>query len=44
MGTGKKYDGDWHEGEQHGLGMCCSALGKVRLGEFKDGKRIRWIE
>jgi hypothetical protein len=39
---GKKYEGYWLDGKQHGYGLC-SLNGTVRLGEWRFGKRIRWV-
>lgn len=40
--NGKKYEGFWLNGKQHGYGIC-SFKGVVRLGEWRYGKKIRWV-
>jgi hypothetical protein len=40
--NGKKFEGFWLNGKQHGLGIS-SLKGVSRLGEWRFGKRIRWI-
>jgi hypothetical protein len=40
--NGKKYEGYWLNGKQHGLGII-SFKGIAKLGEWRFGKRIRWI-
>jgi len=40
---GRKYDGDWKNGKQHGEGTYTSATGKTKRGEWSEGKRINWL-
>lgn len=40
--NGKKYEGYWLNGKQHGLGII-SFKGNAKFGEWRFGKRIRWI-
>lgn len=40
---GRKYDGQWQGGKQHGIGTYSTISGKSRQGEWKDGKRVDWI-
>ena len=37
---GRKYEGDWMNGQQHGFGRYLSKTGEVIHGEWKNGKRI----
>jgi len=39
---GKRYDGMWENGRQHGEGKYISD-DKVKLGIWKEGKRIKWL-
>ena len=41
---GRKYDGNWKNGKQHGVGIIHSSHGEVKKGEWADGKRVRWID
>ncbi len=40
--NGKRYEGFWNQGKQHGLGICY-LKGVGRLGEWRFGKKIRWL-
>lgn len=40
---GRKYDGGWLDGKQHGFGKYYSSSGEIKYGEWKDGKRVKWI-
>jgi hypothetical protein len=40
---GRKYDGEWKNGKQHGIGVYQSASGKTKKGEWADGKRVAWL-
>lgn len=40
---GRVYDGGWKAGKQHGEGTFISQDGETKRGEWKDGKRIKWI-
>ncbi len=40
---GRKYIGEWFKGKQHGKGKYFSAKGDSRKREWKDGKRVRWL-
>lgn len=40
---GKKYIGEWFDGNQHGFGIYEFPDGQRREGEWKDGKRVRWV-
>jgi hypothetical protein len=40
---GRKYEGDWKNGKQHGVGIYTSASGKTKKGEWSEGKRIQWL-
>jgi hypothetical protein len=41
---GKKYEGQWLQGKQHGEGKIVNSKGKSRRGIWEDGNRISWIE
>lgn len=41
---GKKYDGQWKAGKQHGLGYYTSKSGETRRGRWVDGKRTEWLD
>jgi hypothetical protein len=40
---GRKYEGNWFNGKQHGTGTYHTSKGEVKQGEWKEGKRVRWI-
>ena len=40
---GKKYDGGWLDGKQHGRAIYTNSKGQVKTGEWDHGKRKRWI-
>lgn len=40
---GRKYEGMWENGKQHGLGTYKEPNGIMKTGYWDDGKRIRWI-
>ena len=31
-------------GKQHGIGTYTTSKGEEKKGEWKDGKRIRWLD
>lgn len=37
---GRKYEGGWHDGKQHGKGIITNAKGQSMEGEWKEGKKI----
>jgi hypothetical protein len=39
----RKYDGQWKNGKQHGIGVYHSSRGDVKKGKWSDGKRLDWI-
>jgi hypothetical protein len=41
---GKKYEGYWLKGKQHGEGKFTNGKGKSRMGLWEDGVKIRWID
>ena len=41
---GRKYDGMWQNGKQHGDGVYILPDGTARKGLWKNGKRIKWVE
>lgn len=40
---GRKYDGNWKNGKQHGKGTYHSMKGEVKNGLWNEGKRDRWL-
>jgi hypothetical protein len=40
---GRIYDGTWKDGKQHGRGKFITKDGIERIGEWENGKKIRWI-
>ena len=40
---GRRYEGSWSNGKQHGQGVYYNAQGRRKEGEWQDGKRVRWI-
>ncbi len=41
---GRKYEGYWREGKQHGEGNYYTAKGKMRRGQWENGKRVAWLK
>ena len=41
---GIKYEGEWANGKQHGKGKYISLDGTVKIGIWKNGICIKWIE
>lgn len=41
---GKIYEGEWHNGAQHGKGCVISPTGEPRQGIFENGRRLRWLD
>ena len=45
FGKGRKYEGWWHKGKQHGLGTYTGSDGKtVKHGIWDNGKIIKWFD
>ena len=40
---GRKYDGQWLNGKQDGVGTYTTSSGKTKQGQWKEGKRINWL-
>ncbi len=40
---GRRYEGCWMNGKQDGRGVYISHNGEEKQGEWKDGKRVRWL-
>jgi len=38
---GKKYEGTWLKGKQHGKGIVTNSKGEKQHSEWRDGKRIK---
>lgn len=41
---GKVYKGYWENGKQHGRGLYIETNGRVREGEWKEGKIVKWLD
>lgn len=41
---GKKYQGEWVDGKQHGVGYYTNANGVSKKGEWSKGKRLKWLD
>jgi hypothetical protein len=41
---GRKYEGEWKNGKQHGKGKYILLDGEERMGLWEDGKRIKWVQ
>jgi hypothetical protein len=37
---GSKYEGDWKNGMQNGIGIHTSASGILKSGKWKEGKKV----
>ena len=44
MTDGKIYEGGWLNGMMHGQGKIIYEDGNIKIVEWKQGNRIRWIE
>ena len=40
---GKKYEGYWYNGKQHGQGRFTNTAGKSRIGVWLNGDRLKWL-
>ena len=41
---GRKYEGGWLDGKQHGKATYTNAQKKVRVGIWQNGKRLEWVQ
>ena len=42
---GRRYDGEWENDKQHGLGIYKSVrTGEEKKGKWIEGKRIKWMD
>ena len=42
---GRKYEGWWYKGKQHGLGTYIdNAKGSIKYGLWENGKRVKWFD
>lgn len=39
--NGRKYEGEWKAGKQHGRGRVTNIKGEVKEFEWADGKKVR---
>ena len=42
--NGRKYEGEWVNGKQHGKGKLFLLDGTIKTGIWENGIRIKWIE
>jgi len=42
LANGEKYDGGWLKNKMHGSGWWRHTNGKVRPGEWKEDKFLKW--
>lgn len=40
---GRRYEGGWLRGKQHGTALYTDKSGKVKTGLWENGKRTKWI-
>jgi len=40
---GRKYEGYWANGKQHGRGKYILLDNTVKHGIWEDGKRLKWV-
>ena len=40
---GRKYEGQWMNGKQHGEGVYTTSNGRTKRGMWVDGKRTQWL-
>lgn len=40
---GRKYEGQWENGKQHGIGTYTTSGGKTKRGRWQEGKRTAWL-
>ena len=40
---GRKYEGQWMNGKQHGEGIYTTQNGRTKRGQWVDGKRTKWL-
>ena len=41
---GRKYEGEWLQGKQHGYGKFTTSKDEVKYGIWDEGKRSKWIK
>ena len=41
---GRRYDGGWKEGKQHGRSKYTNKEGVTRIGIWENGRRQGWVE
>ena len=41
---GRRYEGGWLDGKQHGKSTYINAKGVVKVGIWEHGKRIEWVD
>ena len=40
----RRFEGEWSNGKQHGIGTFYTAENEKKVGEWVQGKRVRWEE
>ena len=41
---GRRYEGNWKNGKQHGEGHAITNGGKKMKGLWDGGRRVKWLE
>ena len=41
---GKRYEGEWFNGKQHGRGVYTNTKGERKEAKWKDGRKLMWIK
>ncbi len=41
---GRRYEGEWLNGKQHGHGLYTNAKGEKREGQWINGKKEKWLD
>lgn len=38
------YEGEWHDGKQHGQGIFIKVDGTKRIGVWENGRNVKWLD
>ena len=41
---GRKYEGEWLNGKQHGKGLYTNSKGEKKEAIWKEGKKDKWVD
>lgn len=44
MADGRRFEGEWVTGRQHGDGMVVNKDGTVKRGKWHKGKPVQWYD